>query len=404
MKKTFNGELITIFLIMGLATMAMALLSPVMTLYLTDKGIAPSIIGLMLAVGMVGMVFGESSGGWLADKAGLKMPMTVGTLLCVPLVLCFVFVTGVPVLFLVFIFWGLVRAAVFGPARGFIGNAAGASNKATIIAVYMTCITVSRMLGSLFSGYIADSRWSYHGDFYLSAGLSVVAGIIVFIGFRKMSLLKPAVSPPVPVDLDRTDLIKKPVDYRPVIIQSSIALFFFLAVGVDSFLPLIVTGVVGETATSVGILYFIGGLVSAVLFIPFGRLADRKNKKVMMILGLLLSAISLAGIAFSGEYWMLIGLKVIANVGFAMFTPAAVALLSNNVPAHWQSTAMGVYGAAEDIGMIIGSGVGGFVWTAGGPSALYLMGCAAGVAGALVCLGFVKDLSVKNKSGLKQSI
>jgi PPP family 3-phenylpropionic acid transporter len=395
-KKLLNTELITIFIIMGLATMAMAVLNPVMPLFLSDKGIVPSLIGLMLSAGMVGMVFGESSGGWMADKIGLKLPMSLGTFLCVPLVLCFVFVSGVQSLFLVFIFWGLFRAAVFGPARGYIGNAAGLSNKATIIAIYMTCITASRMLGSLVSGYIADSHWGYNGDFYLSVGLSVLAGIAVFAGFRKMSLWR---------HVSKTDTVasaslpaneRKPVNYRPVVIQSIVAMLFFSALGINSLcLPLLATEVIGVTATKVGILYFIGGLVSMVLFIPLGRLADRKNKKALIIMGMLLSALNLAGLAFAKEYWMLIGLQVIGNLGFAVFTPAAVALLSNNVPGYWQGTAMGVYGAAEDVGIIIGSGVGGFVWTAGGPAALYLMGCTLSIAGAFICLGFVRDSSAK---------
>jgi MFS family permease len=395
MKKTFNGELIVIFIIMGLATMAMAVLSPIMPLYLTDKGIMPSIIGLMLSAAMAGMVFGESSGGWLADKIGLKTPMSIGTFLCAPMVLCFVFVRGVPALFLVFIFWGLIRAAIFGPARGFIGNTADTSNKATIIAVYMTAITASRSLGSLFSGFIADSRWGYNGDFYLSAGLSVLAGILVFAGLKKMPLWKPVLKTGTQAADSLPSSIRTPVNYRPVIIQSIIAMLFFLAIGVNSFLPLLVTEVVKETASKVGILYTVGGLVSMALFIPLGRLADRKDKKVMIIVGLLLSALSMVGLAFAREYWMLIGLQVVGNIGFAMFTPAAVALLSNIVPAYWQGTAMGVYGAAEDVGIIIGSGAGGFVWTAGGPTALYLMGSAAGVVGALVCLVFVRDMTAK---------
>jgi MFS transporter, PPP family, 3-phenylpropionic acid transporter len=404
MKKTFNGELITIIIIMGLATMAMAVLNPILPLYLKANSIVPSVIGLMLSAGMIGMVFGESSGGWLADKVGLKTPMSIGTFLCAPLVLCFVFVTGAPTLFLVFIFWGLIRAAIFGPARGYIGNKAGNENKATIIAIYMTCITISRSLGSLISGFVADSRWAYEGDFYLSAGLSVLAGILVFIGLKKMPLWKTAKHKGTQTAGSPIPLIKAPVKYRPVVFQSIIAMLFFLAIGVNSFLPLLVTDVVKETASKLGILYTIGGLVSTVLFIPMGRLADSKNKKTLIIIGMLLSALNMAGLAFAREYWMLIGLQIVGNIGFAMFTPAAVALLSNNVPGYWQGTAMGVYGAAEDVGIIIGSGVGGFIWTAGGPTALYLMGCAAGVVGAFVCLGFVKDLTVKSKSELKQPI
>jgi MFS family permease len=389
-KRFFNGELAIIIVIMSLATMAMAILNPIIPLYLTSINVVPSVIGLMIAMGMVGMVFGETTGGWLADKIGLKIPMSVGTFLCAPLVLCFVFVRGVPALFPLFLFWGIIRAAIFGPARGYIGNTATLSNKATIIAVYMTSLTVSRSLGSLVSGIVAD-HVGYHGDFYISVGISVLAGILVITGLRKIPLWKPAVRTMVDPVAPLSPTSRPEVDYRPVIVQCVIAALFFLAIGVNSFLPLLATQVVGLDATQVGILYTVGGLVSTVLFIPLGRLADRKNKKALIMIGLLLSAAGLAGMAFAREYPLLILLVITNYVGFTMFTPAAVALLSNSVPAYWQSTAMGIYGAAEDMGIIIGSGVGGFVWTAGGPTAIYLMASTAGVAGALICLVFVKD-------------
>jgi predicted MFS family arabinose efflux permease len=56
---------------------------------------------------------------------------------------------------------------------------------------------------------------------------------------------------------------------------------------------------------------------------------------------------------------------------------------------------MGIYGAAEDIGIILGSGAGGFVWNTGGPTAVYLMGAAASLAGAIICLGFIKRKDLK---------
>jgi predicted MFS family arabinose efflux permease len=57
---------------------------------------------------------------------------------------------------------------------------------------------------------------------------------------------------------------------------------------------------------------------------------------------------------------------------------------------------MGVYGAAEDIGIIIGSGAGGFLWSAGGPVALYSIGSAAAVIGAIICLGFVREKPIRH--------
>src|SRR4030042_587783 len=100
-----NRELIIIIVIMGIANASMAILQPMMPLYLTSIGVTPSLIGLMLAIGMVGMVIGESGGGWLADKVGLKIPLMVGTFLSPPLVLCFVFTRSIPAIFMIFFFW-----------------------------------------------------------------------------------------------------------------------------------------------------------------------------------------------------------------------------------------------------------------------------------------------------------
>ena len=395
MKKIFTGELATIIIMMSTASLAMAILQPIMPLYLTSIAIVPSLIGLMLATGMVGMVFGESSGGWLADKVGLKFPLIIGTFICAPLVLSFVFVRSASNIFLIFLFWGVVRAAIFGPARGYIGNAASLSNKATLIAVYMTSQSVARSLGSLASGYIADNL-GYNWDFYVSVAVSILAGVLVLIGLRKTPMWKSARDRPLsesdPISSKiQVPFARPPVNYRPFVIQCMVTALFLLAVGVNTFLPLLATQVVGVDATQVGLIYTAGSLVNTVMLIPMGRLADRRDKKQLMILGMLLSAAALAGLGFTTSYPLLIVLVILTNLSFAVFTPAAVALLSNTVPAYWQGTAMGIYGAAEDIGIIIGSGAGGFLWSAGGPVALYSIGSAAAVIGAIICLGFVRE-------------
>ena len=107
MNRLISRELVIVFAVMGLATMAMAVLNPILPLFLTSLKITPAIIGLMLAVVNLGMVFGEPSGGWLADKVGLKSPLLIGTFLCAPVVLCFIFARSLVPLFLVFVFWGI---------------------------------------------------------------------------------------------------------------------------------------------------------------------------------------------------------------------------------------------------------------------------------------------------------
>ena len=68
-----RGEMATVLAVMGLTTLAMSLLNPILPLYLTSIGIGPVVLGSMLSVSMLGMAIGET--GWQAYlKLALYQP------------------------------------------------------------------------------------------------------------------------------------------------------------------------------------------------------------------------------------------------------------------------------------------------------------------------------------------
>lgn len=388
MRKTITRELIAMLGIVGLATMAMAILQPVLPLYLDSLDINPAVMGLMFSVGMAGMVIGETSGGWLADRIGIKIPMIAGTLVCAPLVLSFTFTNNPALLFIIFFFWGIVRAAIFGPGRGYIGTRIPLAYKATFMAVYATAMAVSRSLGSFTGGLIADVM-SYHWVFYTAAAIGVIGGFVAIFCLKN--------HPPQPILSTTTaspggDVPDIPLfRHKQFIFQSVIAAMQFAAIGISPFLSLLAVEVAGLDATRVGILFTIGAIVNAVMLIPMGRLADRRSKRIMMAIGLSVTAAGQAVIAFAGGFPQLIFGVIIQSTGGAAFGPAAVALLSEVIPQRRQNTAMGIYGGCEDIGVIIGSAIGGVVWSTLGPTPTFLIvgsGCA--LLGAVISLVFLK--------------
>jgi len=390
MHKLFSRELISVIGIVGLATMAMGLLQPVLPLYLTDIGINPTALGLMFSAGMMGMVLGESFGGWLADRKGIRAPLFIGTFFCIPMVLAFIIFKNTATLFVVFFIWGVVRAAVFGPGRGYIGTNIPLSNKATFMAVFAAAMAVSRALGTSVSGFIVDIL-KYDWIFVISAGISLAGGLLVISGLKKF---RPSQSIMVPTTID-ADSIEAPVPlyrHRPFIVQSIIAALYFTAMGTGSFLSLLAVQKAGVPLAQVGILFTVGAIVNAVLLIPMGRLADYKSKRVLMILGLLFTAAGFTGISFSSNFLQLATSQIVGSIGGSMFSPAAVALLSENVSRHKQSTAMGIYGGCEDIGVIVGSALSGVIWSVLEPRFTFLIiGALPGVIGAVICFAMLKD-------------
>jgi MFS family permease len=392
-----KGELIVVIAITGLGVLAMSVLQPVLPLYLTSIGASPEVLGWMFSVAMVGMVFGESSWGWVADKRGLKLPMSMGTTVCGLVVLCFAFTQNIPAIFLIFLLWGVVRSALFGPVRGYVGASAPALKKASFMAIVSVMLSASRSLGALPSGFIVDT-WGYQPIFFISCGLALMGGFAVLVGLRKTHLVELRSTPTTltPHGILFPSTLKS--IFRSLAPQCLVAILYFLGLGIlMAFLPLLATQVVGVSATKVGILFTIGGLVTVVLGIPMGILADRLGKKGFMILGLLVSAAAFAGMAFVKTFSWLIAFVIIRSLGMVMFSPAALGLLSDSVPIQRQSTVMGIYGGAcENTGVIAGSALGGLIWGIWGPQATFLTGAVASGLGAVICLTLVKAKALKD--------
>ncbi len=391
MKGKVNGEFVTVIAVMGLGVLAISMLQPILPLYLTSINVSPDILGLMFSVAMVGMVFGESYWGWIADRIGLKLPLITGTTVCGLFILCFIFTRNITAIFLIFLLWGVVRSALFGPGRGYIATIAPPFKKATFMAIISVMLSASRSLGALPSGILSD-KWGYHSVFYVSCGVALLGGFVVAIGLKNMPL---TVSKPFSGSSSRPGKFSFEMVislYHALASQCLVATCQFFVLGIMmTFLPLLATQVVGVSATEVGILFTVGGLVVVVLGIPMGMFADRMGKKSAMILGLLLAAVAMTGMAFVKSFFWLLVFVIIRGISMALFNPAALGLLSDSVPLDGQSTVMGFYGGVcENTGVIAGSALGGFIWSTLGPEATFLSGTMAAVMGTLICIVFVK--------------
>jgi MFS family permease len=176
------------------------------------------------------------------------------------------------------------------------------------------------------------------------------------------------------------------------------AALLFLGLGIlMTFLPLMATQVLGISATGVGLIFTVGGLVTVVFAVPLGMVADRIGKRTLMILGLLTSCAGATGIAFAESFTWLMAFCILQSLGTAMFSPAALGLLSDSVPLRRQSTVMGLYGGVcENTGVIAGSALGGLVWSVFGPRVTFLTSAIAAGLGALICLGLVSGKASDN--------
>jgi MFS family permease len=402
LKGIINISLLVLISVFGLELLAEGIISPVLPLYLTSIGIEPKILGLMFSIVWIGMVIGEGTWGWVSDKLGPKIPLSVGTFLSGLAVLGFTLSSNVPSIFTIFLFWGVVRSAIFGPVRGYIGMNAPPLKKATFMAIFNSIMIASSCLGIFPSGFIVDTL-GYRWNFYISSGISLLAGIILISGFKIPLLMKQKrATNDTQTSKDFFSRIRGG-GYRGIMIQCIVSAFAHIGFGLSmTFLPLLATQVIGVKASEVGILFGVAGAIMVVLAIPIGTLADRKRRKVIMILGLLVATSGLTGISFVGTFSWLVVFFAIFEIGMAMFNSASLALLSEKVLPQQQGTAMGFYGAAgENLGTIAGAALGGVFWSYWGPET-FLLGTVASCLGMIICFILVKTETLVN--GVKSEI
>ncbi len=101
---------------------------------------------------------------------------------------------------------------------------------------------------------------------------------------------------------------------------------------------------------------YIGGLSFVIFYtifgIPIGRLADSRNRKGIIAIGVVLWSAMTTLCGFAGRFWQLLLLRMGVGVGEAALSPAAFSLIADYFPRRKLATALSVY----SMGIYFGSG------------------------------------------------
>jgi len=214
---------------------------------------------------------------------------------------------------------------------------------------------LSLSLGPLMGGGIKDV-WSMDAAF-ICMGLLSGIGLLLCIFFLP------------PVSTEKAKNAKNQIIPWSTLLKDSdiISIFMFryayvACIGVIwCFLPLFADTEFGVSGSSTGVLVTLGVFVSGLLHIPMGYAADRVNKKVLIILGGILSTIGMLLPFFASSYYDLIIAVSIFGVGGGISSPAIMAYA---VIKGDEKKAMGsvisIMTVAHSLGMLTGSMAAGF--------------------------------------------
>ena len=124
-----------------------------------------------------------------------------------------------------------------------------------------------------------------------------------------------------------------------------------------------------------------------ILGIPFGWLADKRSRKLMIAAGLAVWSLFSGLTGFANDFWTLFLCRVMVGVGEATLGPAAISLLSDYFPPHKRASVTSTY----SMGIAVGAGLAAFLggWIGehyGWRWAFYLLGFPGIVLAVMVFL------------------
>ncbi|MEH7176986.1 MFS transporter [Neobacillus vireti] len=118
-------------------------------------------------------------------------------------------------------------------------------------------------------------------------------------------------------------------------------------------LPLFVSSIGGE-ASQIGLVTGIF-TVSAILIRPFaGILTTKFNKKLLLMIGMAICALSTGLYYLSSDIWILIFIRLIHGIGFGLATIYITTIAAENMPKERMGEAMGYFGVGETVAISLG--------------------------------------------------
>lgn len=387
-RQQFKGwitpELVAVLLVSSLVVFSSGNLNPILPLYVQGFGVDPKDIGYMASVMILAVAISEVTWGWLVDRVDPKLALLMGSIPLALATVSFHFARTTATFYASFFILGLFRPSVFVAGRWYMGVHSPPARRALALAVFAAVASLSQSLSGFTSGVVTD-RWGYQTTIWASAILAMVAGLGLLFSPRKLNFRGGSDVDPAEKGLPASGPAAGRKVYGYVLLFGLASAAFFTSQGiVFTFLPLFATQVVGTGAAGVGVLFGMRGLVHGITLMPMGALADRKEKRLFLPLGLLAVALSMVGIAVSSGFPMLLASVILFGMSGSLILPTGVALLSENVPLKQRGTAIGLFGLLEDLGWMIGTAVGGSLWDWGGPSSPFYLAASVATAGSIV--------------------
>ena len=128
-----------------------------------------------------------------------------------------------------------------------------------------------------------------------------------------------------------------------------------------SFLPVFMASNLGAGATAIGIVLSTRTLLNGLLVYPYGRLADRSSRVLLVAAGATVTAAGTFVVSWMASFGALLAVLSITGLLESMATPAANAMVVERGRELGMGSVMGIFNMLSGVGVLVGSLAGGLI-------------------------------------------
>lgn len=347
--------LFTLLLSIFISLLGIGIIVPVMPVYAKSLGASGFALGMIIATFSISRGVLQPYIGSVSDTFGRKRFLIIGLFIYAIVGLLIPEATSVNHLITIRFLHGIGSAMIVPVAMAYVSNLAPVGHEGRYMSYLNISIFTGMGCGPIIGGVIYD--WlGFRAVFYLMALMSLMACLLII---RTLSPAEKIASKnQVKLFVSMGMMLKNRRTLGILIVRYATMIVMVPSM---AFLPLLMQNSHNSNGTMIGMVIACRTFVNAALQIPCGRMADKRNKIMLLLCGVSVMVVAITYIPLAPTIPSLLITYCLLGSGEAIIWPVLGAYASQEGREKYgHGTMMGVFNWAMSCGVLTGAILAGY--------------------------------------------
>ncbi|MFC1901512.1 MFS transporter [Chloroflexota bacterium] len=326
--------------------LGMGIITPLLPIYSESLGATGIWVGVIFAGFSISRSIMMPIAGGLSDRRGPRLILGIGLIAFAVTSLGYVWADNVAGLLVARFLQGIAGGMIMPVAQAYVGYIAPRGEEGRWMGYYNMSLFTGMGTGPLIGGVLAE-HFGINAAFYAMGCLNLLAFLGVILFLPEISHREKATDSHSSFKwIAKSNIMRGLFSFRLCISinQGTYLTFFPILAGIH----------LGLSTALIGVLITVNTLGMSLLQIAGGNLADRFNKRALVVLGCFVSLAAMVLLTTVTSFWQLLVLSLFQGIGGAISVPSASAMAVDEGRKFGMGVAMATFTLSLSVGLAIG--------------------------------------------------